>query len=166
MKLHCSPNSTSTWGSYFCSKELGRCAGMAAMWQPSPPHRRLVAARRLGRCAGLAAMLPPSPPHHRLFAARRLGRCAGRAAMLPQSPRRRPSSGPVSWSGGYVPAVSHRFCFLKNKPFSSSHADGQLVRFVLKEEEVHQSEVNGKLLVHGCPGRGRQRVLFRLYSPW
>ena len=24
-------------------------------------------------------------------------------------------------------------------------------RFVLKDDEVHQSEVNGKLLVHGCP---------------
>ena len=33
----------------------------------------------------------------------------------------------------------------------SSHADGQLVRFVLSENEVHPSEVNGKVLVHKCP---------------
>ena len=37
----------------------------------------------------------------------------------------------------------------KHSGILSSHADGQIVRFVLKEEEVHQSEVNGKLLVHG-----------------
>eukprot|EP00959_Pyramimonas_sp_CCMP1952_P273980 5727142-Pyramimonas_sp.AAC.1 len=39
------------------------------MLSPSPPRRRLVAARRLGHVAGLAAMLTPSPPSHRLIAA-------------------------------------------------------------------------------------------------
>eukprot|EP00959_Pyramimonas_sp_CCMP1952_P468215 9492845-Pyramimonas_sp.AAC.1 len=32
---------------------------MAATQPPSPPRRRLVAARRLGRCADRAATLPP-----------------------------------------------------------------------------------------------------------
>ena len=39
----------------------------------------------------------------------------------------------------------------KNSGIISSHADGQLVRFILQENDVHQSEVNGKLLVHSCP---------------
>ncbi|CAK0817212.1 unnamed protein product, partial [Prorocentrum cordatum] len=39
-------------------RELGLTAGLAAMWPPSPPRRRLVAARCLGLTAGLAAMWP------------------------------------------------------------------------------------------------------------
>ena len=39
----------------------------------------------------------------------------------------------------------------KNSGILSSHADGQLVRFVIQENEVHQTEINGKLLVHSCP---------------
>lgn len=35
-------------GSYLFSKELGLPAAPAAMYSPSPPRRRLVAARRLG----------------------------------------------------------------------------------------------------------------------
>ena len=62
------------------SKELGLFTGLAAMYPPSPPRRRLVAARRLGRFAGLAAMFPPSPPS-RLVVASRLDLGVGLAAM-------------------------------------------------------------------------------------
>ena len=39
----------------------------------------------------------------------------------------------------------------RNSGILSSHADGQLVRFVIQENEVHPSEVNGKVVVHSCP---------------
>ena len=39
----------------------------------------------------------------------------------------------------------------RNSGIISSHADGQLVRFVIQESEVHPSEVNGKVVVHTCP---------------
>ena len=39
----------------------------------------------------------------------------------------------------------------RNSGILSSHADGQLVRFVIQESDVHASEVNGKVVVHACP---------------
>ncbi len=33
----------------------------------------------------------------------------------------------------------------------SSHADGKIVRYILNDQDVHTSEVNGNLAVHSCP---------------